>query len=868
MIRFLLLSVLLLCCCITQAARITGTVTDNHGSPLPFASITIKGTTKGVTANNEGHYSIELSPGEYTLVCQYVGYTRQEKKVTVDANPQVIDFHLTQLQLSMTDVIVRPGGEDPAYAIIRKAIKKRKEYEQPLDSFSCEAYIKTLMRSISMPKKVFGQVIEESDKKEIGVDSAGKGIIFLSESLTRVYYKRPDKVKLEVISGRTSGSNEYGFSVPTFINFYSNDVRVLGDQLNPRGFISPIAEGALNYYRYQFLGSYFEDGKEINHIKVIPKRKYEPLFSGTIDIMEDEWRIHSLDLLLVKESQLQILDTLEIRQIHAPIPETGNSGRNAVWQVKDQTVNFSFKLMGFAVAGNFINVYNNFDVVPVFRKRFFNRVLMKYDSSGNLHTKAYWDSVRPVPLEPDEKENYQVRDSVYQYNRDSMGTKANRDSLLRKQGPVKVLQVLSTGVNRSNFKQPRPLHYTLDPLLSGIRYNTVEGIDMKIDGTVSRALPGRGGLLLFAPHIRYGFHNTRLNPWASLVLNHRVGGAISGNSEDGSALAGHQSWILAGGKQVAQFNDQNPMLEAVNDLYTVFFRRNYLKIYERYFVNLGSVTRLDNGFRLKLQARYEDRLPLNNTSDYSLVKYKDRPFTPNYPIELLTAPFVRHQAALTSASVQYQPGQQYVEFPDHRVSLGSSYPTMELSYEKGWSGVLGSDVNFDKWRFSVWDDANFKLLGLLRYRVTAGGFFNSRSVPVQDYEHFNGDRTVIATNYANGFQLAPYYALSTTASFYTTAHLEHHFNGLLTNKIPLFRRLNWTLVGGGNVYYVNGSDHYEEVFGGLENILKFFRIDWVGSWRNGRYYQSGIRIGLGGLLGGGFAGAAARKAGQTMGESR
>ena len=101
---------------------------------------------------------------------------------------------------------------------------------------------------------------------------------------------------------------------------------------------------------------------------------------------------------------------------------------------------------------------------------------------------------------------------------------------------------------------------------------------------------------------------------------------------------------------------------------------------------------------------------------------------------------------------------------------------------------------------------------------------------------------------------SPYYANSTTAKFYVTGHLEHHFNGFLTNKIPVFRRLNWHLVGGANGFYVNATDHYEEVFGGLENIFKILRVDLVGSWMNGRYAQTGIRFGLGGLLGGGGRG--------------
>jgi hypothetical protein len=107
-----------------------------------------------------------------------------------------------------------------------------------------------------------------------------------------------------------------------------------------------------------------------------------------------------------------------------------------------------------------------------------------------------------------------------------------------------------------------------------------------------------------------------------------------------------------------------------------------------------------------------------------------------------------------------------------------------------------------------------------------------------------------ASAYVNSFQLAEYYANSTTANIYGIAHIEHHLNGLLTNKIPLFKRLNWNLVVGGNAFYVNEKNNYSEVFVGLENILKIFRVDLVGAYENGKTGKSGIRIGAGGLLGG------------------
>jgi hypothetical protein len=139
---------------------------------------------------------------------------------------------------------------------------------------------------------------------------------------------------------------------------------------------------------------------------------------------------------------------------------------------------------------------------------------------------------------------------------------------------------------------------------------------------------------------------------------------------------------------------------------------------------------------------------------------------------------------------------------------------------------------------------------MLKYTVGIGGFLNNKKVFIQDYQHFNGNRVIRASEYVNSFQLARYYDNSTISSFYSYGHLEHHFNGLLTNKIPLFKRLNWNLVGGGNAFYVNSKNNYFEVFAGLENILKIFRVDFVAAYSNGKTTTTGIRIGTGGILGG------------------
>jgi hypothetical protein len=819
------------------AVKISGTITDDKGNILPYASIFIKGSSIGTTSNNLGKYFMDLAPGNYTIVCQYVGYTRQEKTVTLNAASITLDFQLSVQQTSLKEVTVKPGGEDPAYEIIRHAIKKRKSYENPLDSFTCQAYIKTLIRSRSLPSRILGKKFSDEDRKDLGVDSAGKGIIYLSESFTRIAFKKPDKVKLEVISGRESGSNGYGFNFPTFINFYNNNVNIFITQLSPRGYVSPIADGALNYYKYKFLGSFFEDGKEINQIRVIPKRRFEPLFSGTINITDGDWRIHSLDLLLTREYQLEIVDTLTIKQIHVPITPQ-------VWRTQNQVVNFSFKKFGIDVNGNFLNVYSNYELDPRFRKKYFNNVVVKYDTGVNKKSLAYWDSLRPVPLAPEELEDYRVKDSSFKSRNDSANRRRTADSLRKKQGRITVMNILFNGVKRSDYDPDHPLTVFVDPLIPGIEYNTVEGLVINGEVSFLKEYKKTGNSVAFTPHIRYGFSNGHLNAWATLTLSKKT----FLQDMEGETYS-RSSWVFSGGKKISQFNPDNPIGPVLNEFYTLFFRDNYMKIYENYYGNVQYRKRFDNGFRLTGSFIYEDRLPMNNTTNFSFFGNKEKQFTPNYPYELISENFTPNQALIAGIDLQFKPGQRYIEFPDNRLSLGSKYPTLALSLRMGIPDLLGSDVNYSKWQFSLWDNVNFKLKGLFKYRFGIGGFLSTKSLYVMDYQSFNGNQTFYASPYLNSFQLAPYYQNSTTASLYGVGHIEHHFNGMLTNKLPLLRNLQWNLVIGSNAFYVNSTNNYVEIFAGLENIFKLFRVDVIGSYLNGTPGQVGVRVGFDGLFG-------------------
>ncbi len=817
----------------SSAQKIYGTVFSDKGDLLPYASVTVKGTSIGASANNKAKFSFSVSPGTYTVVCQHIGYRKQEKVVTIKNTDEEVTFIIAEQQLDMTEVIVK-SGEDPAYAIIRQAIKKRPFYYEQVKGFECELYTKDIMKLRNLPKKILGRKIPDQDVKDMGLDSSRKGIIYLSESVAKVYSQLPDKFKMEVLSSRVSGSDGFGFTFPTFISFYQNNISVFLDRLNPRGFVSPIADVALSMYKYKYLGSFYEDGKEINSIQVIPRRTYEPVFSGTINITDGDWRIHSLDLKLTKTSQLEIVDTLEITQIHVPVG-------NDIWRVKNQLIHFNFKMFGIDAIGNFVSVYSNYIINPVFAKNRFNNIIVRYDTAVNKKTKEYWDTIRPVPLAAEEKMDYRVKDSIFELKKDSVLSQASVDSLNKKQEKVKWYDIFWKGIQRTHYSKINNYEWGIEGLVKGLEYNTVEGVVFNINTNYSRYIKKWKTNFSIEPTLRYGFSNGHLNAWADIYFRTR-------DWETDKKLK-RQTWIFSGGKRVSQFNKANPIPPLTNTINILFWGDNFMKIYENYFGSISFNKRYESGFRFNVNALYEDRIPLNNTTYFTIFKRDSINIKPNFPYEKITTQFIAHQAFIISIDVSIKPGQKYIQFPNRKASLGSKYPTFSFNYTKGIENIFGSDVNFDKWRINISDDKNFKLAGLLKYKIGIGGFLNTNKVFIQDYQHFNGNRSTRASEYVNSFQLAPYYANSTIASFYSYGHLEHHFNGLLTNKIPLFKRLNWNLIAGANAFYVNGSNNYVEIFTGLENILKVLRIDFVAAYTNGKKGFTGIRVGTDGILG-------------------
>lgn len=142
-LKFLFLSLFFSLVAFSQNGTVTGTILDKeyNNEPLPFANITIKGTSQGTSTDDKGKYSLTVKPGNYTLVIAYLGYETKEIPFSVKAGEKkVINYTLEASGVQLQDIVVE-------YTV-------KKESEQALLQEQQKAVeIKQSIGAIEMAKK-------------------------------------------------------------------------------------------------------------------------------------------------------------------------------------------------------------------------------------------------------------------------------------------------------------------------------------------------------------------------------------------------------------------------------------------------------------------------------------------------------------------------------------------------------------------------------------------------------------------------------------------------------------------------------------------------------------------------------------------
>ncbi|GFZ86292.1 membrane protein [Aquaticitalea lipolytica] len=800
-------------------SQINGIVKDNKNQTLPFVNIYVENTYIGTTSNEEGNYELNIRKADtYTIVFQFLGYKTVKKTVKIETFPYTLDAILAEEEISLNEVVVN-SNENPANKIIRKAIEFRKSNLEKINSYKADFYSRGLIRIKNAPEKIFGQDIGDLGG---GLDSTRSGVIYLSETISKIEFLRPDKLKEKITGSKVSGDDS-GFSFNTAIdvdyNFYDNTIE-LGNQI-----ISPIANNAFSYYNYKLDGIFYDDkGNLINKVTVIPKRENDPIFAGTIYIVENQWTIYALELDITgTQARIPAADVITIKQ------DFSYSETDKVWAKISQKIDFKYAIFGIKGDGRFTAVYSNYIFNPEITKKEFGREIVAFEDNANKKDSTFWQAIRPVPLTDEEITDYIKKDSI-QVVRDS---KTYKDSIDRVNNKFKIGKLFS-GYNYSNTYKNWNAGITSP--ISTFTFNTVQGWNANISAYYRKNYDEYKRYFSLSGTVNYGFSDDRLR--GTLAATYKF------NNISRPFLT------ISGGITTQQFNASEPISRSLNSGFSLFSEQNYMKIYENSFAQIAYSNELFNGFRLNSSISYQNRKALFNTTDQAWYPKDNREYTSNNPLDDTAygiAPFNNHTIFKLDISGRINFDQDYMSYPDSKFNIpNGKYPTLILGYEKGFSSSI-SDYNFDQIKGRLTQSFNIRDKGRFQYNLKAGQFFNADNIAFMDYHHFNGNQTHFGEgSYLDVFNNLPYYSMSTNKS-YVELHAEHDFNGFLLGKIPLINKLNFNLIAGAHFLSTPDNKPYQEYTIGIDNIgwgkFRFLRIDYLRSYQSG-FQSDAIIFGL------------------------
>jgi hypothetical protein len=218
-------------------------------------------------------------------------------------------------------------------------------------------------------------------------------------------------------------------------------------------------------------------------------------------------------------------------------------------------------------------------------------------------------------------------------------------------------------------------------------------------------------------------------------------------------------------------------------------------------------------------------------------------------------------------NLRYAPHETFYQGKTFRIPIYSRYPIFELRYNVG-SKAWNNDYNYQTLRFSIRKRFLLSILGYSDVVWEAGKIFGKVPYPLLN---------IPQANQTYSYQIESYNMmnfLEFVTDQYTSLLIDHTFNGLFFNKIPILKHLNWRemvtckiLYGdltktndpknnndllrfpvepdGTPITYTMGRTPYIEGSIGIGNIFKFFRVDLVKRFtylNNPNVSEYGIRV--------------------------
>jgi hypothetical protein len=297
------------------------------------------------------------------------------------------------------------AGEDPAYAIMRKAIEKAPYYQFVVKESTYEAYTKGSGKLIGSPK-----TIEKMAGEEL---TFFKDKLFIQESVSEYKFTAPDKYEQTIIAFSGTLPNNFDPKDALSIGMISLYRPMYGSVM------SPLNPNSFSYYRFRHEGYEEEDGQYINKIRIIPKLNDPKLLEGVFYIADDEWNIRYAEY-TTRQSIFQADYIINYHQVMEGIYLVTNYQTKVKANILGIKIDFDFlssiQYNDIQLNDSLIAVENSMKKPEKVKKELEikpdDRFKKTVDSIASQRDSIYWSEARTIVLNEEEQMSYVRRDSV------------------------------------------------------------------------------------------------------------------------------------------------------------------------------------------------------------------------------------------------------------------------------------------------------------------------------------------------------------------------------------------------------------------------------------------------------------------------
>ncbi|MBI5219824.1 MAG: carboxypeptidase-like regulatory domain-containing protein [Bacteroidia bacterium] len=864
-----------------KGQALSGTTRDDKGEPLPYVTVYVKEAKFGTSSNKDGKYFLTLNEGKYTIIFQCLGYATVEKQFTVLKGLNTLNINLSVKPYLIPTVNVSSSAEDKAYAIMRKAIGMAPYYKNQVQEFTSEVYMKG---SVKINK--LSWAVKFATRKE--KDAPKEGSLYMQESLNNIHFTAPDTYdqNVKMIRSNFPSDDSGGDDAMGFINASLYQPKI-GD------IILPLAPYAFNYYKFRYAGFAKEGDRIVNKIRVIPKRKSKQLVEGYIYIADNYWNIHSADL-----TAETMIGTIQVKQTFGEVEKNvwlpvtynfdikgkflGNEGAvNYVSSVKYKSVVVNKKI---AAPANLAAL--NYDEKPEEKKtetkknkkiktdaqlkkeqkrkeeieklmqkedinnkdmyklaKFMDKETkeaadtetiknleikkthtIKIDSTARISDTAKWNIIRPVELTPEEAKGMI----------DLQKSLAMKDSTDKKKDTLKKrdtwYETILFGNTWRNEKKKRRISFSGLITPEQFRFNTVDGFVAGIDFYYRKSFENTD--ISFNPVVAYAFNRNeamgRLGCRFSYIPLRR--GSVS----------------FTFGSESADFNRREGVSALGNTVSSLFFRKNYMKLYEQQYGEIQNQIDLVNGLELITGISYYYRRMLENHTDFSFFFTDQKEYTRNIPVNdsVYGTLLPDHRAVIARLNLNYTPEYYYYMYKNRKRMLSSKYPTFSVDAKFGVPDIALSDVKFIHLEAGIRQNIKMGPNNRLSYRLACGDFLLKDRLYFTDYKHFNTQEIpVVVGDFPNSFQFLAYYKYSANSG-YAQGFVTYQSPYLVIKYLPWFSNRMWMENLYLSALYTEKCKPYWEAGYSMNQIGLLCGIGVFVGFDKSKFYMVGVKASI------------------------